>query len=125
MSFTNVDLGFTSDRYSFDGLGFGPIDVDEAASDVGLSRVERCATCGLDQENSYCVACADFEFIQSVRITTARELVFVVPDHELMTDAMGRGDGDVPDSIGGEDRDVPDSIGGEDDQDERQDDDTD
>ena len=124
MSFTTVDAGFSSERYSFDGPDFGSWDVDVRIPDVA-HRVERCASCAHDEVKSFCVARADYALIQSASLTnSANPVFFNMPNLAMMTDTMGGGDGDVPDSVGGEDGDVPDSIGGEDDEDESNDDDT-
>jgi hypothetical protein len=123
MSFTTVDVGFGAERYSFGGPDFGSLDFDDLVSDLDMPRVRRCATCGPDALNVICVACTDLEFIDALSLHSV-EQVWDGPNLGMMTDTMGRADGDVPDSVGGEDGDVPDSIGGEDDEDESSDDGT-
>jgi hypothetical protein len=107
MSFTNVDIGFSERRYSFDAPDFGSV------GDVLLQEFDLCSTCGRRDSAIFCVACADRELIEMASAMVMRE----------PTDTMGGGDTDVPDSVGGEDGDVPDTMG--DDEDEEEDDDTD
>lgn len=122
MSFTNVDTGFTAERYTFDGPDFGYVELAERVLEESDREIERCATCGEDGLESYCVACVDLEFIQMASLAYLDQIEESRADLGMMTDTMGSGDGDVPDSVGGEDGDVPDSIGGEDDKDEQQED---
>jgi|SRR5579863_4628375 len=76
MTFTNVDIGFTDRRYSFDGLDFGPSGLDEAVEPSGLDRSHVCETCGSRDEGAPCVACADLAEVASASIMiTVEELL--------------------------------------------------
>jgi hypothetical protein len=63
MSFTNVDVGFTERRYSFDGPDFGSLELNDVVAADVFDRARSCATCGLGGEDALCVACADFESV--------------------------------------------------------------